>query len=239
MKGQEASRPTGWRQCLGWCAPGWPHREGPPGISVLLPQESEQCLTVTHGTAPQLPPGEDWALSLPKPGWAPEVGGEGDWGSFGMNGAHVMEQALGRNPEGSPTGITASLCGPHHRDPRGHMLMSQLVGGRLPRARLGPREEPWARSLTLQGCCWPRPRGRLPGPAPLRGDKSPVPQERRLAASTPCWSRLPPEPNKTRVCTHTVLPTHSGRSTRGQGLGASLDASGSPKLPGNMQIILR
>lgn len=36
--------------------------------------------TMTRGTAPRLPPGEDWALSLPKLGGGPSGGGGGGLG---------------------------------------------------------------------------------------------------------------------------------------------------------------
>ena len=158
----------------------WPG--APAGTRPRLPQEREQC-SMAGGTGLPPPPWRVWVLNLPEPGWAPAAEG---CMSFRMNGAPSERQALGGNPGGNGVSITASLCG--------------IIAGRH-----GPQadESLGGSALTSWGCYEPRPRGRLPRPAPLWRQVCNVIRNTGFVPSNTCWPQLPPEPNRIPpVCAH-------------------------------------
>lgn len=149
--------------------------------------------------------------SLPDPGRAPEAGAWGRQGgcvSFGMNAAHSDRADLGLEPRGQRHQHDCLIVWPPSRDPTGPHANEPapgVGGGSGPRARPGPREKRWAHGLTPRGRYQPRPKGGLPGPVPLHGDKSATPRECRPVPSDPCQSEVPPEPNRNpcaRTCGH-------------------------------------
>lgn len=116
--------------------------------------------------------------------------------SFGMNGAHSDRAGPGLEPRGQWHQHDCLIVWPPSREPTGAHANEPTRGGREATSQTQPQRETLGTQPQASGLLAAKTPGKAPEPAPLHGDKCPVPQECGSAPSNPGWSRLPPEPNK-------------------------------------------